>query len=454
MIQYESVRKAMGVDIAVSKKMARAIYKWTKMYMNEASWLSDDVKGLNIPAAICSEIARLVTMESEILITGNTHRSDLIEKSLHSFFTSLPVYTEYACSAGGCVFKPYLSGDGIAVDVVKAGDFFPVAFDSAGDITSVIFPEFKQVGKKLYTRLEYQSFEDGEYIIQNRAFVSRKASVKIDEIVNLGQEIDLSEVPEWADIEPEVRLNNADRTLFSYFKIPLANNIDVMSPLGISVYERAVNQIRDADEQYGATLWEFKSKETAIQAANEFFRQDRQGNPILPKGKERMYRAMGSSVVNSTGSPFFNVYSPEIRDESFFNGYNRIIQKVEFNSGLAYGTLSDPQTVDKTAEEIKTSKQRSYATVKAIQNSLETAIRQVVMAIDAWLTIAGIPPGKVDVICKWDDSLVVDAEKEREQDRKDVAMGAMQIWEYRMKYYGEDEATAKVNAAPPDLIYE
>lgn len=48
----------------------------------------------------------------------------------------MQVYTEYACSAGGIVFKPYLSDSGIAVDVVRAGDFFPVAFDSAGDISA------------------------------------------------------------------------------------------------------------------------------------------------------------------------------------------------------------------------------------------------------------------------------------------------------------------------------
>ena len=451
MIQYDSVKKAMGFDIAVSERMAQAIYRWTKMYVNEAPWLNEDIKSLNLPAAICSEISRRVTMESEIFITGGA-RADMIQNSLRSFLSQLPVYTEYACSAGGCVFKPYISNGGIAVDVVKAGDFFPVAFDSAGDISAVIFPEFKQVGKKLYTRLEYQAFENGTYIIQNRAFVSYKASVKVDEIINLGQEIHLDDVPEWADIEPYIELHNADRTLFSYFRIPLANNIDVMSPLGVSVYARSVNQIRDADEQYGATLWEYKSKETAIQAANEFFRSDREGNPILPKGKERLYRAMGMGITASNGTPFFNAYSPEIRDESFFNGYNRIIQKVEFNSGLAYGTLSDPQTVDKTAEEIKASKQRSYATVKSIQNSLDDAIRGLVAAADAWLTIAGISPGTVETACKWDDSLVVDAEQEREQDRKDVAMGAMQLWEYRMKYYGENEATAKAMAAPADII--
>ena len=34
-------------------------------------------------------------------------------------------------------------------------------------------------------------------------------------------------------------------------------------------------------------------------------------------------------------------------------------------------------------------------------------------------------------------------ETERKQDLQDVSVGAMPLWEYRMKWYGEDEKTAK-----------
>ena len=40
------------------------------------------------------------------------------------------------------------------------------------------------------------------------------------------------------------------------------------------------------------------------------------------------------------------------RDASFFNGLNQQLRRIEFNSNLAYGTLSDPNNTDKTAEEI------------------------------------------------------------------------------------------------------
>ena len=35
-------------------------------------------------------------------------------------------------------------------------------------------------------------------------------------------------------------------------------------------------------------------------------------------------------------------------------------------------------------------------------------------------------------------------EKERANDRQDVSMGVMNDWEYRAKWYGEDETTAKM----------
>lgn len=454
MIQYENIQKAMGVEIAVSRCMSNAIYRWNNMYMNRAPWLKDGVKSLNLPAAICTEMARLVTIESRVSISGS-FRADLIAGYMKPFLEKLPAYVEYACSTGGIMFKPYASDGKVFIDVAKAGYFYPVEFDSAGAITGVIFPEFKRKGKKLYTRLEYQQLSNGKYFVVNKAFVSRKAQVRNDDIINIGQEIRLEDVPEWSDIAPYVEFDNADRTLFSCFNIPIANNTDPDSPLGVSVYARAEGQIEDADKQYGATMWEFRSKETAVQAAREFFKKDRQGHVILPKGKERLYHDMGANISDISGKPFFNVYSPEIRDVSFFNGYNRIIQKVEFNSGLAYGTLSDPQTVDKTAEEIKASKQRSYATVKSIQNSLENAVRVLVDAIDAWMAIEGLAPsGTVNVSVSWDDSLVTDKKTEREQDMQDVAIGAMDIAEYRAKWYSETLEQARRNLPVQNTVME
>ena len=83
----------------------------------------------------------------------------------------------------------------------------------------------------------------------------------------------------------------------------------------------------------------------------------------------------------------YQIFSPQIRDQSLVNGLNRIFQRIEFNCNLAYGTISDPQVVDKTAEEIKASKQRSYASVLDIQKALEGALEDLIYAMDVMCSI-------------------------------------------------------------------
>lgn len=43
----------------------------------------------------------------------------------------------------------------------------------------------------------------------------------------------------------------------------------------------------------------------------------------------------------------------------------------------------------------------------------------------------------------FDDSIVTDTAAEKAQDMAEVAAGLMQPWEYRVRWYGEDEETAR-----------
>ena len=45
--------------------------------------------------------------------------------------------------------------------------------------------------------------------------------------------------------------------------------------------------------------------------------------------------------------------------------------------------------------------------------------------------------------CTFEDSILSTDEEKRRLDREEVAMGAMSLVEYRMKWYGEDEETAR-----------
>lgn len=433
MLGKENIRDAIGVDVAVSDKMAREIDLWSKMYKNKPPWKRKELKLCGLPAAIAGEFARLVTLELKTEITGNKFLNDEYQTVIDNIRT----YTEYACAKGGLAMKPYVSDGHIEVDMVQADRFFPVKFNSRGEVIAAVFMETVTIGKQVYTRLEYHRHDEktATYYIINKAFVRQD----LDNVEVLGKEVPLSAVPEWADLEETVTIINVKRPLFAYFKIPNANNVDDSSPLGVSVYSRAVDDIKEADYQWTRILWEFEGSELAIDGDVSLFKRKENGEFDLPKGKERLFRMMDFDDDKEQ----YKVFAPQIRDESLINGFNAILRRVEFNSGLAYGTLSDLNTVDKTAEEIKTSKQRSYSTVSDIQKALQKALEQLIYAMDVIAQLSNLNGGKkYEVSFDWDDSIVIDKEQELQSMQQDATAGLIRKEIYIAAKYGVSEEEA------------
>ena len=433
------------IDMCLNSKMANAIELWSMMYRNESPWVNNKtVFSANLPASISSEVARLVTLELKSEVAGSV-RADYINGVYKKTLANLRQYTEYGCAKGGLIFKPYVAANGVQVQYIQADCFFPIAFDTSGNITHCAFVEQIRRGSKIYTRLEIHQLNGRQLKITNRAFLSTSDAV-------LGSEISISDVPQWSELQYEVVYDGVKKLPFGYFKVPLANTVDDNSPLGVSVYSRAVPLIKEADKRYSNISWEYEAKEAAVHIASTLLKYSKENDKFeYPGGKERLYRALEYST-GATDKPLLDVFSPEIRDASLFNGFNNQLKLIEFNCSLAYGTISDPQLIEKTAEEIKTSKQRSYTMISDTQAALQNALEDLIAAIDFWATIYNLAPmGTYETSYTWDDSIVVDAEKERKQDMADMAAGIMRPDEYRSKWYGETQTEALKNLPQPDV---
>jgi A118 family predicted phage portal protein len=435
MINKTNVKQALRVDVAMSDLMVAALQKWVKMYENKADWIKDNVHSLNLPAAIAGEIARAVTIEMEVKIDGSARAAYLTEQ-FTPVLNKIRQMVEYGVAKGGLMFKPYVKGKTIMVDYVQADQFYPIAFDANGDITSCVFSDQRTVGDKYYTRLEYHAMTGKGCKIVNKAYRSTAKD-------SLGEEVPLNVIDAWKDLKPEATITVIGKPLFAYFKFPSANNIDSQSPLGVSCYSRAIDLIKDADQQWSDLLWEFESGKRALYVDVLAFGKDADGKPILPN--KRLYRTL---ETGSAEGEMFEAWSPDLRETNILNGLEAILRKVEFTCGLAYGTLSNPQTVDKTATEIKISQQRSYATVADTQKSLQRALDQLLWAMDTWATLNKLAPkGTYTATYDFDDSVVVDSEAQFTQDLRMVTSVIMGKVEFRMRNLGEDEETAKKKIA-------
>lgn len=421
-------------DIVISSKMENALPLWVAIYECGGPWCSAEknIHSLCLGPAIAQEFSRLVTMESEITCTGSA-RADWLMQQARPFLDALPATVETACALGGCAFKPYVQGDRIVVDVVQEDCFFPTTFDTSGHMTGAIFTEQIKRRNAIYTRLEHHEFKDGTEAIINKAFVSATSA-------QLGREISLTEVPEWADISQDARIDNLTRPLFAYFRVPTANRVDRHSPLGASVYALAVDTIRDADVQYGSLLWEYRGGELAIDVDAAAIRQDADGALRMEERDRRLYRHLLNGNLN-----MWNTFSPALRDASYLNGLDAILRRIEFQCGLAYGTISNPQSVEKTAEEVRASKQRSYATVRLIQQALQDAIEGLFYAMDVYATLYRLATaGAYTLAFDWDDSIVNDPAARKQQFWQYVEAGRFPFARYLVEFegYSEDEAAA------------
>lgn len=432
-----SIPDIARVQSVASEKMLDDIDLWMNMYGGNAPWLKENDQSLGLAAIIASEVARLVTLEMEVKVSGSP-MADYINEMLDLIRKNARVIVEYGCSGGGLIIKPCVGSEKIHPEFIQANAFFPVSYNSSMKITSAYFIYRHWEGKKIYSRLEKHTLEGTDYTVTNEAFVSTEEQ-------SLGKRCDLTDVGEWADIDPEVHIDDVEAPLFAYFKVPVGNTTDMSSPLGVAVYSRAVSLIRDADEQYQSLLWEYRGGELAIDAASDAF-DTGSGIPSLPKGKERLFRMNELDAAKTSGSSkdLLKEWAPSLRDSNYMSGLNRILIQIEDACCLSRGTLSDAQEIAKTATEIKIMKQRSYALISDLQQSLETAIDDYIYAVYCLANLYGmVPDGKYTATYRWDDSVIVDTEAERIRDQQEVSQGLMQKWEYRVKWYGETETQAK-----------
>lgn len=436
MLNFGGTKIAGGVDIAVSSLMAAAIQRWHDEYVGNAYWLNQNRQSLQLPSLIASKMATLVTLEAKVTLGGSA-RAKWLTEQLQPFLNRLHQNVEYACAMGGIVMKPYPDDGNIAIDYILADDFYPVAFNGRGEITAAVFVERKHIGQLVYSRVEFHNSANGTYTIVNECYKGYSDN-------DIGTRCELTEVDEWQDIKPLVTIRGMKGNLFAYFRIPLGNVIEPKSPLGVSVYAKAEENMKEADFQYQRLLWEYKGGELAIDASEDAFELDKFGRAIIPAGMERLYRKNTLDPRNGSQG-IFDTFAPELRDAAYRSGLNDILKIIEDQTGLARGSLSDVNQEAKTATEIRTNRQNTYATVTQIQTALQNAIENLVRAMDAVATLYSLAPaGTYNVACVWDDSVVIDAESERMRDMQEVREGLMQKWEYRVKWYGEDEQTAKM----------
>lgn len=438
MIPVKDIGAAIGQEPAISSQMIKCISEWDKMLKGEADWIDHDaIHSLRLESGIVSEFVNIALNEMDTKVS-NDKLNELYQAVLETLNENL----QSGLALGSMIIKP-LGGN--AFQYVTADSFVPVEFDSKGRLIKVVFLDTKPINDtKCYRRLEYHSLDKDGLTITNTAYECNDRN-------SLGTEVSLKVVEEWKGLPPYINYPLMNRPDFGYYRNPIKNDIDG-SFCGVSIFDSAKQLIKQADIQYGRLLWEFESGERAIHTSIEAIKKNLADDGQIVEGvaklNKRLYRGLN---IESKDKQFFDDFTPEFRDENIINGLCYHERKIEFNVGLAYGDISDPSVIEKTATEVIVAKKRKYNMVTAIQKNLKDCLEDMVYALAFY---NGLTQTGYEFICNFKDSILVDEETERKEDRQDLAAGIMRPEEYRAKWYGETEEQAAERLPSPALTEE
>lgn len=425
---------------AITGDMLEKIEQWMNAYIGNASWLSDYVKSMRLEQGIVREFANVSLTEMTASVDD-----EQMNEVLQNVYAALCEDMQAGLATGSFIIKPLGDDD---FEIVTANNFIPLEFGANKKLRNVAFVSSKQMGEsEWYHKLEYHTLTVDGLQIRNVAY--RSNSMR-----EIGKPCPLTDVAEWAGLAESALIPGVDRMDFGYFRVPLFNTVDG-TPVGISIFEPAMDIIQEADITFGQLKWEMESGERAVfidGATMNPAPTKTNRNPIFPKLNKRLFKGLNLTAGN--GKDLLQEYTPAFRESNIINAKNAFLRRVEFAVGLAYGDLSDVSTVEKTAEECRVAKQRKYNMVNAIQRNLKKCLEDFLYGVALYngKTLSGY-----EVSITFADSILTDEIKERENDRADVSMGSMSLVEYRKKWYNESEEDARKAIAEiqqPDYIFD
>ena len=397
---------------------------------------------LGMAKKVCEDWANLLLNEKVEIVTSSKKMDKQLKKVLQSnnYRVRANQLVELSFALGTGAFVEYKDINGkVLIDYIRAEMIFPLSWEN-GEIRECAFGSSRVDGKEeyIYVQIHRLGREDiGEdassYYIENLYYTldGRSKEGKTDRTVCTG----------------------SDKPLFQIIKPNICNNIDLDSPMGISVYANAIDQLKGCDLTYDSYINEFVLGKKRIivpmsMAKIEMGRPDQKGHVIRPvfDPNDTIFYALPGEV-NGNGNQKISENNMEIRAEQHELGIQRMLDSLSLKVGMGNSRYKYVSGSVKTATEVISEKSDLYQNLCKNKLILDTALRNMVGTI-FFLLGSKVDIDKIGI--NFDDSIITDKQSEMKNDLQLVTAGIMQKWEFRVKYFRETEAQAKAAMQPTE----
>lgn len=401
---------------------------------------------LGMAKKVSEDMADLLLNEMVEVTTSDEAVTEYVRKILkdNRFSVTGNDYQERKCYTGTVAYIPYLDNtliteDGVVQDgtikinYVSAGNIYPLSWEN-GYISECAFLFPKTVSGKPYAHVQIHKLgnADGvsQYIIENRV---------VECTAGAGRELSEAErkgLKGFENLVPEV-YTGSDRRQFVIDRLNITNNIDEDNPMGIALFANVTDQLKGCDISYDSYVNEFILGRKRIFVCPEMMEFTETGDPTFDPNDVIFYQLPEDYLKSKDGKPIIEV-NMELRAEEHSKALNDNIKMVSFKSGFGTERYQFEKGSITTATEVISANSDMFRTLRKHELILEGVLIELAQIIIRLGNVLHQNLAEdVEITVNFDDSIIEDTDKDRENDRKDVALGAFGLDEYRAKWRGE-----------------
>ncbi len=395
---------------------------------------------LGMAKKVCEDWANLLLNEKVSINAGDyEERLNGILQS-NNFKVRANQLIEKAFALGTGALVEYLDGDGNPViDYIRADMIYPLSWDN-GDVTECAFGSNR--------------VEDEKEIIYLQ--IHRKGRINPDDEEGANREApDLYYIEnKYIDAESGKELDTPDsvlplidtgydKPLFQIITPNICNNIELDSPLGISVYANSISQLKGCDLVYDSYMNEYvlgrKRILVPLSQAKRQMQEDGVSTPMFDPD-DTVYYMLPDDRNNSQSLTEVDM---TIRASDHELGIQRCLDILSLKTGMGAGRYKFESGGVKTATEVISDKSDLY------QNRQKNAIIIEAALISMAQAVAFLDSGRVDldVTIDFDDSIIEDANTTIDRNIKLVQAGLRSKLKAIMEIDKCTEAEAKKELA-------
>lgn len=357
--------------------------------------LYESIDDINFGAIFSNKLANYTISDSNMNIDGTNARVDLLDKIGQSMWKKAKKIVSMSFGYGGLIIVPYVKGGKLYYNLVPQSRLTIDEIDGELITGATVLAEKKTIGgnvnTKTYLRWTNYQVKNGLLTITQQFSDDKGNKIPAPEF--------------WKDIQEVRTITNVDRVPFGYIKSPI-NNRKANDKYGVPITYGCEATILEIKETMKQLIREYELKETFVGIDPTLFKK---GDKLPSNG---LFKKI--DFGDNVGEERFEVFDPPFRDYTI--RLQELYKRLEHEVGTSYGILSEVDSQQATATEIKRSMYDTFTLCDDMRNNVEKGLEDFFYACNVLANAYNLSPqGEYELSFEWSYSLLEDTANEWSQ---------------------------------------